>query len=79
MQLRIDWKACVGSGACMEAAPKAFALVPFRGSVRAVLTGAALDPDALREAAFGCPTLAIEITEDDVRIYPPLPGRLEFP
>lgn len=71
MQLRIDWEVCVGSGACLDAAPRAFALVPYLGGVRAVLTGAAVDPAALREAAFGCPTLAIEIAEDGVRIYPP--------
>ncbi len=71
MQLRIDWNVCVGSGACLEAAPKAFALVPYRGSVRAVLTGAGYDPEAMRDAAFGCPTLAIHITEAGVQLYPP--------
>ena len=76
MQLRIDWSVCVGSGACLEAAPRAFTLVPYQGSVRAVLSGAALDPDVLRDAAFGCPTLAIEVIEDGVRVYPPVEPEL---
>ena len=70
MQSRIDWDVCVGSGACLEAAPGAFALVPYQGSFRVVLTGAAFDPEAMRRAAFGCPTLAIEISQDGVRVYP---------
>jgi len=72
MLVSIDWHACVGSGACLAAAPGAFALVPHGAGLRAVLTAPGEDDDALLAAAHACPTLAITVAGDDGTVRYPL-------
>jgi len=71
MRLTIDWRLCVGSGACVASSPAAFALVPSGDGFRAVLVAPPASDDAALEAAAACPTLAIALTAADGRaIYP---------
>lgn len=72
MLVSIDWHACVGSGACLAAAPGAFALVPYGAELRAILIAPADRDDRLLAAARACPTLAITVTDDDGTVRYPL-------
>lgn len=65
MLVSIDWQACTGSGACVAAAPSAFALVPCGEGLRAILVAPPEDDDRLLAAAHACPTLAISLADDD--------------
>ena len=61
MQIKIDRERCIGSGSCQFHAPHTFDL---DGECRAIVVDARGDsPDAIRNAAEGCPTRAIEIVE----------------
>ena len=61
LRVTIDPELCIGSGDCVRLVPDAFRLDEGRG-VSTPLPGAATaDPDRLAEAAFNCPTHAIEI------------------
>lgn len=76
MRVSIDWNICAGAGLCAIAAPRVFEVVQTGdGRRRAVLVAAA--PDAvLCDAAFACPTLAIQLFDDlGQAVYPPVPGR----
>ena len=71
MRVTIDHRLCVGSGACVDAAPGVFALVPAHGGLRAVLVAPADRDDLLAAAAHACPTLAITLQDEDGTVrYP---------
>jgi len=60
-RVTIDPDLCIGSGDCVRLLPDAFRIDERRG-VSTPLPGAATaDTDLLAEAAFNCPTHAIEI------------------
>jgi ferredoxin len=60
-RVTIDPNLCIGSGDCVRLLPNAFRIDERRG-VSTPLPGAATaDADLLAEAAFNCPTHAIEI------------------
>lgn len=62
MQIRIDRERCMGSGSCQFHAPATFDLDP---ECKAVVVGGDADSDrAIRNAAEGCPTRAIELVEE---------------
>jgi ferredoxin len=62
-RVTIDPDLCIGSGDCVRLVPDAF-LIDERRGVSTPLPGAATaDADLLAEAAFNCPTHAIEIVE----------------
>lgn len=69
MKLTIDWKLCMGAGCCLEAAPRAFSLVPGPDGPRAILVRPE-DDQALRRAAAACPTLAICLEDGAGGRYP---------
>ena len=60
-RVTIDPNLCIGSGDCVRLLPSAFRIDERRG-VSTALPGAAT-VDLLAEAAFNCPTHAIEIAE----------------
>ncbi len=61
MQIKIDRERCMGSGSCQFHAPHTFDL---DAECKAVVIEAPGDPlQAIRNAAEGCPTHAIEIDE----------------
>ncbi|MDP9282640.1 MAG: ferredoxin [Chloroflexota bacterium] len=61
-RVTIDPDLCIGSGDCVRLVPLAFRIDESRG-VSTPLPGAATaDPDLLAEAAFNCPTHAIEVS-----------------
>jgi len=63
VKIRIDRELCMGSGSCQFFAPHTFDL---DAACKAVVTNPDGDPpSALRSAASGCPTRAIELLEDD--------------
>ena len=74
MRVSIDWDLCVGSGACVSRAPGVFELVRGRDgrTIRAVLRGPAEDA-LLQATAELCPTLAIQLANDEGPVYPPAP------
>lgn len=53
---------CIGSKACVYAAPGVFRIGD--DNVAEVVDPGAAGDDALREAAAGCPTGAVVVTED---------------
>ena len=60
-RVTIDPGLCIGSGDCVRLAPHAFRIDESRG-VSTPLPGAATaDEELLAEAAFNCPTHAIEL------------------
>ena len=60
-RVTIDPELCIGSGECVRLAPSAFRIDETRG-VSTPLPGAeTADADVLAEAAFNCPTHAIEV------------------
>jgi ferredoxin len=64
-RVTIDPDLCIGSGDCVRLLPGAFQLDEGLG-VSTPLPGAATaDADLLAEAAFNCPTHAIEIGEQE--------------
>lgn len=61
MQIKIDRERCIGSGSCQFHAPHTFDL---DDECKAIVVDARGDlPQAIRNAAEGCPTRAIEIVE----------------
>ena len=61
LRVTIDPDLCIGSGDCVRLVPLAFRIDEARG-VSTPLPGAATaDPGLLAEAAFNCPTHAIEV------------------
>jgi len=61
MELRIDRERCMGSGSCQFHASKTFDL---DAECKAIVIDACGDPPrAIRNAAEGCPTRAIELVE----------------
>lgn len=72
MLVSIDWHVCAGSGACVAAAPTAFALVRCGDELRAILVAPAQDDDQLLAAAHACPTLAISVRGDDGTVRYPI-------
>ncbi len=63
MQIQIDRERCMGSGSCQFHAPHTFDL---DAKCKAVVIDALGDPlRAIRNAAEGCPTRAIQIDEID--------------
>ena len=64
---KIDRELCVGAGACIETAPKAFGFDDEHIAV--VLPEAEEEPDGkLLEVARECPATAILIYEDDKEV-----------
>jgi ferredoxin len=64
-RVTIDPDLCIGSGDCVRLLPDAFRIDERRG-VSTPLPGAATaDADLLAEAAFICPTHAIELVGAD--------------
>ena len=62
MQIRIDRERCMGSGSCQFHAPATFDL---DADCKAVVVETQTDPErAIRNAAEGCPTRAIELVEE---------------
>jgi ferredoxin len=74
MQVAIDWELCIGSGQCVAAAPRAFALVRHGDEHRAVLVAPPVDDDALLAVAVACPTMAIRLSREGDAVYPPAGG-----
>ena len=63
MQIRIDRERCMGSGSCQFHAPHVFDL---DDDCKAIVVDAEGDsPDAVRNAAEGCPTHAISLAESN--------------
>jgi len=63
MQIRIDRERCMGSGSCQFHAPHVFDL---DDDCKAVVVDAEGDsPEAVRNAAEGCPTHAIALAEPE--------------
>ncbi len=61
IRIKIDRDRCMGSGSCQAHAPRVFDL---DDECRAIVIDPAGDPHrAIRNAAEGCPTRAIEIEE----------------
>lgn len=61
MQIRIDRERCMGSGSCQFHAPHVFDL---DDDCKAIVVDAEGDsPEAVRNAAEGCPTHAIALEE----------------
>lgn len=75
MRVCIDWTVCAGAGLCAVAAPGVFRVIDAgNGRRRAVVVGPAAE-DALRAAAYACPTLAIRLIDADGHdVYPPAPS-----
>jgi ferredoxin len=64
---KIDRELCVGAGACIEEAPKAFGFDDEHIAV--VLPGAGDEPDGkLLEVARACPATAILLYEDGTEV-----------
>ncbi len=62
MEIRIDRERCMGSGSCQFHAPETFDL---DAECRAIVRNPQGDaPQAIRNAAEGCPTHAIEVLEE---------------
>ena len=61
LRVTIDPELCIGSGDCVRLAPDAFRLDESRGVSLPLVGAATADPERLAEAAFNCPTHAIEI------------------
>ena len=61
-RVTIDPDLCIGSGDCVRLLPDAFRIDERRGVSTPLPGAAAADPDLLAEAAFGCPTHAIQVT-----------------
>lgn len=62
MKLRIDRERCMGSGSCQFHAPGTFDL---DAECKAIVVDSQGDePQAIRNAAEGCPTRAIEVVEE---------------
>ena len=61
LELSIDRELCLGSGMCIVYAPNTFA---HDEHAKAIVVNPEGDPiDAIRTAASGCPTSAIQIKE----------------
>ncbi len=65
VRVRVDPGLCVGTGDCVRLLPAAFRLDEARGVSVALPGAAAVDRELLAEAAFNCPTRAIEIGGGD--------------
>lgn len=63
LTVRIDRDACIGSGACVKAAPEVFVL-DDRQIVTFTAEPADIDPDRLRDACESCPVFALEVVCD---------------
>jgi ferredoxin len=66
VEIRIEYDVCMGSGNCLFWAPKSFDLADEGHAI--VLDPAATEVDQLKVAAEGCPTGAISIWQNGVRI-----------
>ena len=65
--VKIDRELCVGAGACIETAPKAFGFDDEHIAV--VLAGAEEEPDGnLLEVARACPATAILLYQDGEQV-----------
>jgi ferredoxin len=60
-RVTIDPSLCIGSGDCVRLLPNAFRIDERRGVSTPLPGVAAADPELLAEAAFNCPTRAIQI------------------
>jgi class 3 adenylate cyclase len=63
LRARIDRHRCVGAGNCITIAPTAFDWHEGDFAKAGVQDVTSVDEEVLREAAFSCPTLAIELEE----------------
>lgn len=70
MRVAVDWNLCLGSGLCVAAGGRAFALVETADGPRAVLADPTVDDAALLAAARACPTLAIVLSDAAGERYP---------
>jgi ferredoxin len=68
LDIRIDWDVCMGSGNCLFWAPDTFDLSDDGHAV--VTDPTATDEERIRIAAEGCPTGAISLWRDGVRVFP---------
>lgn len=68
LDIRIDGDVCMGSGNCLFWAPATFDLSEDGHAV--VTDPAATDEERLRTAAEGCPTGAISLWRDGVKVFP---------
>lgn len=60
--VRIDRDACIGSGACVKAAPEVFVL-DDRQIVTFTEDPADISPERLRDACQSCPVFALEVED----------------
>ena len=60
-RVTIDPDLCIGTGDCVRLVPGAFRIDERRGISTPLPGAATADPGLLAEAAFNCPTHAIEI------------------
>ena len=63
-RVTIDPELCIGSGECVRLVPSAFRIDETRGVSTALPGAETAGADLLAEAAFNCPTHAIEIAGD---------------
>ena len=63
LRARVDRHRCVGAGNCITIAPTAFDWHEGDFAKADVIDQESIDEELLREAAFACPTLAIELEE----------------
>jgi ferredoxin len=67
LRVNLNRQCCIGSGACVEEAPKLFARDENGVVVLRVTEIAQADQPALRCAAVACPAAVIEIEEEGER------------
>ncbi|MER5627980.1 ferredoxin [Streptosporangium sp. NPDC002544] len=64
MRVSVDGDRCVGSGQCVAFAPDVFAQRDD-GSAEVIIAHPSADHEAVvREAAYSCPVVAIELSEE---------------
>jgi ferredoxin len=66
LEVEIDREVCMGSGNCVYEAPGAFELDDE--TVAVVVDPAGAPPDKVVAAALKCPTHAITVRRDDVKL-----------
>ena len=69
VRARVDRHKCIGAGNCITLAPTAFDWLPGDFGKTEVVGQDSIDEEALRAAAFSCPTAAI-ILEDVAELLP---------
>jgi ferredoxin len=65
VQITVDPDLCIGSGDCVRLVPSGFRLDEAQGVAVPLATAASTDPAMLVRAAYGCPTQAIRVVDED--------------